>query len=170
MAEKMTLGQVLGDMNKLTASGQDAENWQVVDWCAAIRAHLAQPAQAVDVDAVRDVIAECERNMHGIGITGLRRMAGKLTRAIGNVQEDGWKVGATLPIDVRGKWFEVPVPVHLHVIALRDRVDILDSAENLVAVYDAVSRSNLMRDVKTPETKARIVRNALSSAKPQPEE
>lgn len=53
------------------------------------RAHLAQPAPAVDVDTVRDVIAECERNMHGIGITGLRRMAGKLTRAIGDAQEDG---------------------------------------------------------------------------------
>ena len=36
------------------------------------------------------------------------------------------------------------------------------SEATLIAVYDAVSRSNLTRDVKTAETKARIVREALA--------
>ena len=29
---------------------------------------------------------------------------------------------ATLPIDVRGQWFDVPIPVHLHLIALREQL------------------------------------------------
>ena len=28
----------------------------------------------------------------------------------------------TLPIDVRGKWYEVPIPVQLHIIQLRDKL------------------------------------------------
>lgn len=70
----------------------------------------------------------------------------------------------SLLIDVRGKWYDVPIPVHLHIIALRDKGEQVETVETLVAVYDAVSRSNITRDVKTPETKARIVRDALSAA------
>jgi len=70
----------------------------------------------------------------------------------------------SLLIDVRGKWYDVPIPVHLHIIALRDKVEQVETVETLVAVYDAVSRSNITRDVKTPETKARIVMDVLSAA------
>jgi hypothetical protein len=77
--------------------------------------------------------------------------------------------GNTLPIDIRGKLHDVPIPVHLHIIALRDRLEQLDACETLVSVYDAVSRSNLTRDVKTPETKTRIVREALAAAPSAPE-
>jgi hypothetical protein len=76
--------------------------------------------------------------------------------------------GNTLPIDIRGKWHDVPIPVHLHIIALRDRLEQLDTDETLVNVYGAVSRSNLTRDVKSPGQKAGIVREALSAAPPAP--
>jgi len=72
----------------------------------------------------------------------------------------------SLLIDVRGKWYDVPIPVHLHIIALRDKVEQVETVETLVAVYDAVSRSNLTRDVKTRETKTQVVRDAMLSAAP----
>lgn len=42
-------------------------------------------------------------------------------RADGASSQSGEAV-ATLPIDVRGQWFDVPIPVHLHVIALREQL------------------------------------------------
>jgi len=72
----------------------------------------------------------------------------------------------SLLIDVRGKWYDVPIPVHLHIIALRDKLEQVEAVETSIAVYDAVSRSNLTRDVKTRETKTQVVRDAMLSADP----
>lgn len=65
-----------------------------------VRANLAQPAQAVDVAAIREVIAElndyCEAgdgSSYGmLSTTTVRGYTGKLTRAIGNAQAEGWSV------------------------------------------------------------------------------
>jgi bacterioferritin-associated ferredoxin len=74
----------------------------------AIDAHLAQPAQAVDVGAIREVIARVaadnQQSALTLGVEGLRgqcietaKELHKLTRAIGNAQAEGreheWSVG-----------------------------------------------------------------------------
>jgi len=51
----------------------------------------------------------------------------------------------TLPIDVRGKWYEVPVPVHLHVIGMRENVRIATEHP-----ANAVRRA-LLRFIETTE-------------------
>ena len=51
----------------------------------------------------------------------------------------------TLPIDVRGTWYEVPVPVHLHVIGMRENVRIATEHP-----ANAVRRA-LLRFVETTE-------------------
>lgn len=43
----MTLKQVLEAMNTVTATSTDAENWQVVDWCSALSAHIAAMGEPV---------------------------------------------------------------------------------------------------------------------------
>lgn len=35
----------------------------------------------------------------------------------------GEEVSRTLPIDVRGQWYEVPIPVHLYVVSLREKLN-----------------------------------------------
>jgi hypothetical protein len=60
----------------------------------AIAAHIAQPAQAVDVGAIRKVVAQLTEKgvLHAPYAT---RAADKLTRAIGNAQAEGWSVPET---------------------------------------------------------------------------
>lgn len=55
------------------------------------------------------------------------------------------KLPDTLPIDVRGKWYEVPVAVHLHVIGMRENVRIATEHP-----ANAVRRA-LLRFVETTE-------------------
>ena len=55
------------------------------------------------------------------------------------------KLPETLPIDVRGKWYEVPVAVHLHVIGMRESVRLATEHP-----ANAVRRA-LLRFVETTE-------------------
>jgi hypothetical protein len=71
----MTLEQAIRIMNPEPKSHEGMEAWQVV------KAHLAQPAQAVDVGAIREVIAYLK-------VGHKKDMAGKLTRAIGSAQPE----------------------------------------------------------------------------------
>jgi hypothetical protein len=93
MAEKMTLEQVRDWATKTTtSSGWQAKECDEV--VAALNALIAQPAQAVDVGAIREVIAGLLTNADDLNridvcpmlATHLRNAADTLTRAIGNAQ------------------------------------------------------------------------------------
>jgi hypothetical protein len=67
------------------------------DMIAALDAHLTQPAQAVDVGAIREVIAECQRvPLGGVQAGALEafivQLAPKLTRAL-SAEKAGWRDG-----------------------------------------------------------------------------
>jgi hypothetical protein len=68
-------------------------------WADAIDAHLTQPAQAVDVGAIREVIREVIKELRGTGLPSRPKTADKLTRAIGNAQAEGWRPIETAPKD-----------------------------------------------------------------------
>ena len=57
------------------------------------------------------------RDLSGVGLNELLAPVG------GEAMKENATMD-TLPIDVRGKWYEVPVPVHLHVIGMRENVRI----------------------------------------------
>lgn len=85
MAEKMSLQQVRDWAAKTPANN----GWKAKERdeaIAAIDAHLAQPAQAVDVGAIREVIASMRKESNGFDF--VKRWHKKLTSAIGNAQAD----------------------------------------------------------------------------------
>jgi hypothetical protein len=108
MAEKMTLEEVMRAavlagvvLNKADGPNGsvkfDSKTFQA--FVHHLNAHLTQPAQAVDVGALRDMIEDwrVSANAHDelqyscCGDTG-RRCADELESAIGNAQAEGWKV------------------------------------------------------------------------------
>lgn len=99
--DEMTLEQVRDSLRKMEAEGQwwspnsGMTHWTIPlkEMADAIDAKLTQPAQAVDVGAIREVIDSLsgEADSHddeGMPSTAayLSRLAIKLTRAIGNAQ------------------------------------------------------------------------------------
>ena len=56
------------------------------------RRHLAKPAQAVDVGAIREVIVELRDKAEVPALIRAQSLAEKLTRAIGNAQAEGWSM------------------------------------------------------------------------------
>ena len=67
---------------------QAACAWLTCNWQAST--HLSQPAQAVDVDAVREVIAEMQIKAPTVKPKHLDNWAGRLTRALSGEKVDGW--------------------------------------------------------------------------------
>jgi hypothetical protein len=76
----MTLEQALSAMRSVSPHAEVFGD-QVHEWADAIDAHLAQPAQAVDVGAIREVI-DALRNMGGKPNNIYNLAADKLTRAL----------------------------------------------------------------------------------------
>lgn len=60
--------------------------------------HLTQPAQAVDMGAIREVIAWMEDNACG-EVAGITEQIDKLTRALAGEKAEGWRPIATAPKD-----------------------------------------------------------------------
>lgn len=87
MAEKMTLEQVRDELREQAefarGCGWPMTKTQCLKMADAIDANLTQQAQAVDVGAIREVIAYLK-----VGHKFDKDMADKLTRAIGNAQAD----------------------------------------------------------------------------------
>jgi len=82
MAEKMDLHDRVEFA--LRDAGFDLDE---ASWIATLaEAHPYQPAQAVDVGAIRKVIASMRKEANGFDF--VKRWREKLTRAIGNAQAD----------------------------------------------------------------------------------
>jgi phosphoglucomutase len=97
MDERMTLEQVrdvLREMNEVGYwySHSNSMHIPVMKMADAIDAHIAQPAQAVDVEAIREVALALKRDsVHGAHMSGgiLEEFSDKLAHAIGNAQAEG---------------------------------------------------------------------------------
>jgi hypothetical protein len=105
MAEKMTPTETLAFFASVIKSG---EPWtpacqQAMDDAMA---RLAQPAQAVDVGAIREVIAE----LYCAPYRTAREQADKLTRAIGNAQAEGVTAKLEAANALLREW--LPPPAH----------------------------------------------------------
>lgn len=112
MDEKMTLlSSYLDDGGWHTEAenvrnGVDLESYEnelsLIDWLLR-HAHLAQPSQAVDVGAIREVIEEMRDSKYFDRNGWIQDWGDKLTRAIGNAQAEGWSVPEGWEIDVGEK-------------------------------------------------------------------
>ena len=80
----MTLIQMRDEMKAKLDGGYRADSANLIDWVNAIDAHLSQPAQAVDVGAVLQVIAEMRAFRYNTppNWNHLDSFADKLTRAL----------------------------------------------------------------------------------------
>ena len=81
----MTLEQVRDRLRAVDHAGMSGDECD--DLADAIDAHLSQPAQVVDVDTVREVIAEMQIKAPTVKPKHLDNWAGRLTRSIGTAQE-----------------------------------------------------------------------------------
>ena len=83
MGEKMSLQAVCDSIRYAYHDGGNVDFSDLRRWVDAIDAHLTQPAQAVDVGAIREVIAELSNPsvLHAPYVT---RCADKLTAALPN--------------------------------------------------------------------------------------
>jgi hypothetical protein len=117
MAEMMTLEQVRDTLASWLGGSEACLDTRKValleSMIAACDPHLAQPAQSVDVGAIRELVTEWASRSNRDSPGGGEYYSGKsdaydtcadeleqaLTHAIGNAQAEGWKDIATAPKD-----------------------------------------------------------------------
>ncbi len=86
-------------------------------WISDLREHVAHCVEAADEGVDYAVSREM---LEAMTTLGLMEKVGRGKWAPTDAARLFARAGQTLPIDVRGKFHDVPIPVHLHIIALRD--------------------------------------------------